>query len=159
MLLNVPAARNAKIAEPRLVTLFVGTNTGRPSTFAYTRFRTSFFCGIPPALITRCTRTPLLDIRSKITRVCSAVPSIAANSSSCAVLCKFHPSVIPRRFGFTRTVRSPLSQVMRSKPVCPARYFSKPWLRVATSVPARAAIALKMSPTAESPASIPVRKG
>ena len=48
---------------------------------------------------------------------------------------------------------------MRSRPVCPARYFSRPALRVFTSVPARAAIALKMSPTAESPASIPVRKG
>ena len=34
MLLNVPAARNAKIAEPRLVTLLLGTSTGRPNTFA-----------------------------------------------------------------------------------------------------------------------------
>src|ERR1700685_3646563 len=84
---------------------------------------------------------------------------MAAKSSSWAVLCRFHPRVTPRRLGFTNTVRSPLSHVMRSKPVCPARYFSKPSLSLFTSVAAREAIALNMSPTAESPASMPVRRG
>ena len=34
MVLKVPAARNAKIADPRLVTLLLGTSTGRPRTLA-----------------------------------------------------------------------------------------------------------------------------
>ena len=38
-------------------------------TFAYTRFSTLFFCGMPPPLMTRSMGTPYLPIRSRITRV------------------------------------------------------------------------------------------
>ena len=67
--------------------------------------------------------------------------------------------VMPPTLAFTSTVRSPLSQVMRNSPVWPARYASSPRLNSATVVPARRAMALKMSPAADNPASMPVKRG
>ena len=84
-------------------------------------------CGMPPALITRSTGTPPSAMRSRMMRVWKAVPSMAANSSSWAVCSRFQPSVMPPRSAFTRTVRSPLSQVRRRRPVWPARYCSRPF--------------------------------
>src|SRR5580704_3427531 len=153
---NAFAAIAAKIAEPRLVTSDCGIKIGLFSTLAYTRFNTSFFCGMPPPLITRWIGTPCASIRSRIIRVWNAVPSIAAKSSSCAVVERFQPSVIPPSSGFTSTVRSPLSHVSRSRPLCPGMYASSPVESCATVLPARCAIALKISPVAESPASTPV---
>ena len=109
------------MAEPRLVTSPLGTRMGLPSTLAYTWFSTAFFCGMPPPLMTRRIGTPCSSMRSRITRVWKAVPSMAANSSSCAVGVRRQPSVMPLSSGFTSTVRSPLSQVRRSRPVSPAR--------------------------------------
>ena len=63
--------------------------------------------GIPPALITRWTGTPYSARRSRMIRVCSAVPSIAANSSSAAECVSFQPKVTPLRCGCASTVRSP----------------------------------------------------
>ena len=57
-------------------------------TFAYTWFNVALRCGMPPPLMTRRTGTPCSSIRSRITRVWNAVPSIAANNSSCAVCCQ-----------------------------------------------------------------------
>src|SRR6267143_2227810 len=42
---------------------------------------------------------------------------MAAKSSSWGVFARFHPKVIPPSSGLTSTVRSPLSQVSRSRPV------------------------------------------
>src|SRR6266849_2855144 len=57
---------------------------------------------------------------------------MAAKSSSCAVWVRRQPMVTPLSSGFTSTVRSPLSQVSRSKPVSPARYRSRPCESAAT---------------------------
>src|ERR1700739_4914419 len=72
---------------------------------------------------------------------------------------RFQPRVTPPQSGFTRTVRSPLSQLRRNRPVCPARYFSSPRESSVTLVPARRAMASKISPVADSPASTPVNAG
>ena len=86
----------------------------------------------------RRTGTPCSSIRSRITRVWNAVPSMAANSSSCAVWVSRQPSVTPLSSGLTSTVRSPLSHVMRSSPVWPgARSAPSPSASCATVVPAR----------------------
>ena len=98
-------------------------------------------------------------MRSRMIRVWNAVPSMAANRWSCGVCVRFHPSVTPPSSGLTSTVRSPLSHVRCRRPVSPARYRSRPSESAATVVPARRAIASKMSPVAESPASIPVSAG
>ena len=109
--------------------------------------------------MTRWIGTPYSSIRSRMMRVWNAVPSIAANRSSCGVCVRFQPSVTPPSSGLTSTVRSPLSQVRCSRPVWPARYDARPSESAATVVPARRAIASKMSPVAERPASIPVSAG
>ena len=94
------------------MTSALGTSTGLPITFAYTWLSTGLRCGMPPPLMMRRTGTPCSSMRSRITRVWNAVPSMAANSSSCAVVVSRQPSVTPLSSGFTSTVRSPLSQVM-----------------------------------------------
>src|ERR1017187_11035152 len=65
---------------------------------------------MPPPLMMRRTGTPISSIRSRITRVWKAGPSIAANSSSCAVWGRRQPSVTPLNSGFTSTGRAPLSR-------------------------------------------------
>ena len=89
----------------------------------------------------------------------NAVPSMAANNSSSAVCVRFQPNVTPPSAGLTSTVRSPLSQVRRSRPVSPARYRPRSRERSGTVVPARRAMASKMSPVAERPASMPTYAG
>ena len=109
--------------------------------------------------MTRRMGAPFSSMRLKMTRVCRAEPSMAAKSSSAAVWERSQPKVTPPRAGLTRTVRSPLSQVRRRRPVWPALRCAPSSVSAATVEPARRAMAAKTSPTADIPASMPTCAG
>ena len=105
--LNVPAARNAKIAAPNPVASPRGTSTGLPSALAYTRLMTSFLCGDRPPSISHRTGTP--SLRSAAGSLACGAPCLRRRRRVRLGLCRraFHPSVTPPSSEFTRTLRSP----------------------------------------------------
>jgi len=137
--------------EPRLVGMPAGTSTGLFSTLALDPVEHFAFCGMPPALITRSTRTPYSAMRSRMMRVWKAVPRWLqiAHPARCergpaqchAAQFRIHPAPsgrhCPSSAATARSVlpcNSPIPQTARP-----------------TVVLARRAMASKISPVAERP--------